>query len=170
MSDLNRPTGCDERTSDVPEWTPARGLRRAAGRGMITAVILILLLLPIAKYAPPLLNLSWLQIALGFALTWILLGVVQNAAGIVGWPCTGLGCGFALLVLAAAHVAEALFAAPSANPSSLSSIPAVAHALFYLPTFLGMIIAAMLCHRGTLGAGFLTDLLMSNPLYPPDRR
>lgn len=170
MSDLNQPTGWDDPRPEEPEWTPARGMLHAASRGMIVAVVLIFLLLPVAKYAPLVLNSLWIQFALGFGLAWVLLGVVQNASGMVGWPCTGLGCGLALLVIVVIRVAFVLFNLPTAASTIQAGAGAALSTLFCFPIFAGMIFAAVLCHNGSPGLGFLTDLLMSNPLFPGGRR
>ena len=169
MSNLNQPTGGDDPRPEEAEWTPARGMIRAAWRGGVVAIVAILLSLPVAKYAPPLLSVIWMQVALGFGLTWILLGVVQNAAGMVGWPCTAMGCGLTLLVVVAQRAAILLFAMPAGGSTVDAILGGVLSMIFGYPMFIGLIFAAVLCHRGSPGMGFLSDLLMSNPLFPGGR-
>lgn len=171
MSNLNQPSGWDEQAEEESEWTPARGLFRAAWRGGLVAIVLFLLLLPVAKYVPTMLGIIWLRVALGFALAWILSGVVQNAAGMVGWPCTALALALALLVGAATYAAMFFFSGAAASAGATPRPGAeAAYAAAFLPMFLGMAIAAGICHRGSPGMGFLSDLLMSNPLFPGSRR
>jgi len=155
------------RTSEPDEWTPQKGLVRAASWGTATALVLAALLAPVAWFVPAVLTMMLLRIVLGVALVWILLGTVQSAAGFAGWPVTALGMVLTTLVLASNHIVFALHGGPT-------KAGLVGGAMWLDPSVFGIVNAgplfavcavAVLCHRGVPG-GALTDFLMHRPGQP----
>ena len=106
------------------EWTPAAGLWRGTQRGLVAAVLLALLLIPLAGYLPLMLIIVWLRAPLAFALGWLLCGVVQRAAGMGAGRWILLGLGLAVLVLASNHVVFALHGVPACEGGYWWAFPA----------------------------------------------
>lgn len=100
---LNDPVGYDER-GDEPEWTPARGLQRAAVYGGGLALGLALLSIPILAWAPYMLVMLWMRVPVAFGLAALLFRVVHMTAGMAGPACTALALGLTAVVLALHHV------------------------------------------------------------------
>lgn len=112
MSPLNEPIDYDRRRR--PAWTPQLGLRRAAAWGGLTAVLLAVVLAPLAAKASPMVLPLWTRIPLAFGVIWVLFKVVQRAAGMVGPSCSALAVGLGALVLLSNHVIFATAGVPTA--------------------------------------------------------
>jgi len=102
---LNEPVGYEERVE--VEWSPATGLRRGLAHGLAFAVVLIVVLWPVAAGLPYLL-LPWiLRAVAAFGIAYVLFIVVQRAAGMASPMVTALVIGLTGLVLFAQHIAFA---------------------------------------------------------------
>lgn len=165
MAALNEPTGWQP--DPVPsDWSPARGLWRGAVTGMAVAVVLALVSGVVAALAPLIVINAYLRLAGAFFLTLILLTSVQRGAGMVGWSCTGLAVGQALLVLFSNHLCFAVFGVQGREQ--------VLHGWMWLSppvllvvnglAFVGVGFGAALGHRGGVFLETVVDLLMTNPL------
>jgi hypothetical protein len=160
MKTLNDPIRMSDETEDRP-WSPRLGLIRAAVWGAVAAVVLGLLLTPLAVYAPTFL-LHWLvRMVLGFGITWVMFGVVQQAAGMVGARCTALALGYAALVLVSQHVVFAICGVQTLD-GMVAGWQWLAPATLGVCNFSAGIAAggcAYLCHDGAADAGLLGWLL-----------
>jgi hypothetical protein len=161
MVALNDPIGYDEDRPEREKWTPAQGLRRGALFGLIAMVVIILLLAPVAVYAPYVL-IAWLpRSAIAFVVAWILFSVVQRAAGMAGWMVTALAVTLTLVVLLSHHVVFRIHSVPTHTgaPSGWESLhPLTLVGLNLLPLILVGFCAA-LRHRGDGGLGAVSDVL-----------
>jgi hypothetical protein len=165
MSTLNEPTDWKPEPAE-PDWTPASGLLRGAVYGLIVALGIAVLLVPVAKWAPTLLLNAYLRVALGFAVTGSLAAAVQRGAGMVGWPCTGLAVGLAVLVLVTNHVVFAICGVPTRSGLVVGWAwldPGVLFGMNLL-ALVGVGSAGALCHRGSDIVDTVVDILMQNPL------
>ena len=160
MKTLNDPVPGYEEDDD---WTPKGGLRRAIWRGTIVAVILAGLLAPAAYYVPQLLLGGILRAALGFAVAWILFGVVQRAAGMVGGRCSALSIALAVGVLLSNHIVFAIHGVPTNQGG-----PLLGWWFWFDPRVLGLYngialigVAGCAClrHSGGADAGTLVEIL-----------
>jgi hypothetical protein len=138
----------EDNPQSVPAWTPALGLMHGAAWGLVTCLVLIAILTPLAWYVP-LMVLQWLlRAAIGFGSAWILFGVIQRKAGFAGWAVTGLAVAYTLLVLFSHHVLTGLglLAPPVMIAQDLTALGAVG-------------VCAALRHTGSAGGGTLLDIL-----------
>lgn len=87
-------------TSDVADnWTPIRGLVYGVIAAVMAAIVVSVLLAPLAWFIP-VVAFHWsMRALLGFVVMWVLCGVVQGAAGFVAWPVTLIAYGGTMLVL-----------------------------------------------------------------------
>lgn len=147
------------------EWTPARGLLRALAWGILVAVLLAILLSIVAWYAPTLL-VNWLLRAfIALLVTWVLFSVIHGAAGMVGWPCTWMAIGLALLVMLSNHLVFAWNGVPTTKGTLAGPLwldPTVM-LIQNLSTLIGVVGCAALRHSGGADWQTLRDLLMFNP-------
>jgi hypothetical protein len=160
---LNEPTGWQP-AEPQPEWAPERGLRRGAIAGAALALLLIAVLVPIAMWVPYLLF-GLLRIVVGFGITWALAAAVQRSAGMVGWPCTGIAVGLALVVLVSNHVVFALCGVPTRSGYVAGWEWLSPATLFVMngPALVGVGFAAALCHSGSDILSTVIDIVMRNP-------
>ena len=110
MRTLNDPPGDEDVRAD--DWTPAIGLRRGVVYGLIAAVVLALLLEPLAHHLPYMVLILWLRGPLAFGLAWILFQVVHRAAGMEDPRCSALVLGLTTLVLLSHHLVFAVEGVP----------------------------------------------------------
>ena len=111
---LNEPLGYDERTAE-PEWSPAIGFRRAVIHGALAAIVLSLLLAPLAAYLPYM-TLPWvLRTPLAFGLAWLLFLFIERAAGYMGPALILLALLLTFAVLGSNHIVFALKGVPSSG-------------------------------------------------------
>jgi hypothetical protein len=93
------------------------------------------------------------------------MGVVQNAAGMVGWACTAMSLVLTAIVLLSTQIAAVSFAAASSGVSNGGivwlSLPDLLVPNVY--ALLGIGFAAALRHSGGAGLGALADILMQTP-------
>ena len=160
MKTLNDPVPGYEEDDD---WTPKGGLRRAIVRGTVTAAILAGALALVGYYVPELI-INWrLRAALGFVVAWILFGVVQRAAGMIGGHCSALAVGLAVAVLLSNHVVFAIHGVPTSQAT-----PFIGWRYWFAPGVLGFYNAsgllavagcALLRHSGNADARNLLDIL-----------
>jgi hypothetical protein len=171
MGTLNEPLGWQDEDDKHGDWTPAIGLRRAVVYGLITSLLLVGILSLLAWLAPAFFSALWLRVAVGFAVAWALFGVVQRAAGMVGWLCTGLAVGLAALTLILPDTLALLAGANGAAQDDLAVGEVVLLVLTYraLPSLIGILICAVLCHNGAGIGALVSDVLMRNPLWPRSR-
>ena len=171
MGTLNEPFGWQEEDEASEDWTTGH---RAAPRrrlGMITSLLLAGVLTLLAWAVPVMFAVIWLRIAAGFGVAWVLFSAVQRAAGMVGWLCTGLAVMLAFLTLL---VPDAVALCCYTGASESQEVP-LGSAIFLLltvrglPSLFGILACAALCHHGAGAGGFVTDLLMRNPLWPGSR-
>ena len=149
MVSLSDPVGYGE-DEEGPEWTPGRGLVRAAVHGAIATVLLAAVLSPAAWYVP-LLTMHWgLGAAIAFGVAWILFGVVQRAAGMVGAAVTALAIVFTLLVLISQNAIVAVHGIPTSKGviASLAWISPVGFVVSRLASFVTVAFCAALRHDG----------------------
>lgn len=102
MPITNKPTDAED-FHDSP-WSPAIGLRNAAVRGGLIALIMSVLLIPVSIYLPYM-TIPWLlraPVALGLA--WLMFRVVQDAAGMAGGPCTALALVLTFAIMLSQHL------------------------------------------------------------------
>ena len=167
------------------EWSPRKGLVRAAVWGTMTTLLVAALLAPLALYAPGLLIDLLLRTAVAFVVAWVLLGVVQRAAGMVGVHCSLLAVGLTLIVLLSHHLIFAVHGVPHVRGI------VGRHAVYYAWVFrdvltdqsglllgwgwlhpyvlanvnfvplLAIAACALLCHRGGAGPDVLLGILRS---------
>jgi hypothetical protein len=162
MKTLNDPTGSD--SSPEEEWTPETGLRRAIQSGIVAAMVLSAVLAPIA-YAVPMLLIPWyLRGVWAFGVAWILFGVVQRAAGMVGRQVRAIAIALTLVVLLSNHLIFALYGVPAGMPRSSWLFPAVLVEDF-VPVYQGVMrgfawfhpaVLALLNAAPLVGIGFAT--------------
>lgn len=144
------------------DWTPWRGIVRAALWGSVTTVALSLILSVFAWYAPGVLLAVFLRAFLALGIAWLMFGVVHRASGVTGWPLTGLAIGLSLVVLVSNHVVFAVHGVPTRTGTVIGwewLTPSVLFAVNVIP-LVAIILAAVLCHRG-VPKGALLDILMS---------
>ncbi|MBN2447756.1 MAG: hypothetical protein JXO22_13565 [Phycisphaerae bacterium] len=162
MSVLNGPTGGVDDGGD-DDWTPAIGLRRGAIGGLIGATILTFAFIGLQIILPPLFIPVWLLVAYGFLTGWILLGVIERAAGMQMWPLT-------VLTLVLVPVIWWIECTTWTSWYVVSPGGATAGILaFWLwPTTLGGAFGIALGHYGASAAD-IGDLVMHNPWNWGDR-
>jgi hypothetical protein len=107
---LNQPI--DYEPGREEEWTPTRGLIRATLRAGLVAAGLALLTAPLAIWLPYMVIIAALRAPLAFGIAWLLLKVVQSAAGMCDWRCNALAIGLTGLVLLTHHVLFAIHGTP----------------------------------------------------------
>lgn len=145
---LNDPCTTDEAPQNSA-WTPAIGMKHAVLWGVVTAALLAAVLAIPAIYAAPLImgGARWF-IALFVA--WILFAVTQRSSGMVGWPITILAVGLTLLIMFSTHVVVAVNGLPTTK--GVIQGWALLEPGFLigsnLTTPIGIIAAALFCHRG----------------------
>jgi hypothetical protein len=154
----------EDNPQSVPAWTPALGLMHGAAWGLVTCLVLIAILTPLAWYVP-LMVLQWLlRAAIGFGSAWILFGVIQRKAGFAGWAVTGLAVAYALLVLFSHHVIFAIHGIQW-HTGVLTGLGLLAPPVMIAQdlTALGAVgVCAALRHTGSAGGGTLLDILMQS--------
>src|SRR5262245_3692714 len=72
---------------DQDDWSPAAGMRRGVVHGAVAAAILAIVLVPLALWLPYVVLMWALRTPLAFGIAWLLLRVVNRAAGMVGPTC-----------------------------------------------------------------------------------
>ena len=164
---LNDPPDWEEYLAKEKEWTPAIGLRRAVLWGGLTAAILAAVAGFLSCAAPPLVIVIYYRVAFGFVTMWIIIGVVQRSAGMVGWSCTGVAVGLSLLVFLVERAVIATFAIGSFSPWDVSRIWDYPWEtmLLMLPLVGGMVGAGAICHGGNATVNDVVDVVMRNPFY-----
>jgi hypothetical protein len=110
---LNDPVGYQP-TADDDEWTPGKGLRRGAATGATAALAVGFLLGLLAFWRPLVLIPMALRLPMTLALTWLLMRVVQRAAGRVGRQCTIVAVSLVMVILLSHHVVFAVAGVPKA--------------------------------------------------------
>ncbi len=108
----NKPFGTDDEPSEE-EWTPAIGLRRGLQRGAIVAGVAALLLAPVALYIPYFLIPWLLRCAVALALTYVLMRVVCDAAGMVSRGCIAIAIALGAAVLCSQSLIFAVWGVPA---------------------------------------------------------
>ncbi|MBU0638592.1 MAG: hypothetical protein KKB50_06985 [Planctomycetes bacterium] len=162
MKTLNDPLGWDDQDDqDDEDWTPAKGMLRAAAFGVPTAVLLAGLTMLGAYYVPVLFLNMLLRTALAFAIAWILFGVVQRSAGMVGYSCTALAIVLTLLVLCSHNVVFALHGIGTVSTTTANwewLHPFALLAVNIVP-LIGVIACALMRHSGAGGDNVLAEIL-----------
>ena len=166
MKTLNDPVPIDDKNWD--EWTPHKGLIRAAIWGAVTALAIALVLGCVAYYAPHMLLRYTLRAAVAFGVAWILFSVVHHSAGMIGTRCTALVLALTLLVLLSNHMVFAINGVLTHKGVMLIGwsywfAPAVI-GVTNLSACIGAVGCAVLCHTGAADAGTLIDILNSKVL------
>ncbi len=118
MRTLNDPVPFDDVESDDLDWTPAKGMARAAVRGGVAALIVSAVLAPLVIFVPFVAFYPCTRAAMAFIVAWILFGVVQRAAGMVGMPVSALAIALAVMVLLFQHVLVTLWGITGAEGAS----------------------------------------------------
>jgi hypothetical protein len=148
MKTLNDPVPMDD--AGDPNWSPRTGLVRAAGRGAVVSLVLAVLSVPLAWYFPGFLLNLWVRMVLAFGLAWVMFGVVQRAAGMVGAPCTALAVIFTIVVLVSQHVVFALHGVPTLHGTLIGwqwlTLTALGTCNF--SATIGIWACGLLCHSG----------------------
>lgn len=98
---------------DGAEWTPWKGIRRAAPRAFALSIFLSLVTMPVAYFFPLMLTQFYLRVAFSFIATWAMLAYVERCSGTVHWACTSLAVGLVILVLISHHAVWAIHGVPS---------------------------------------------------------
>jgi hypothetical protein len=147
---LNEPLPSDDGVEPLDDWTPWKGLRRAAVHGAIASVLAAALLGVIARYAPLVLLNVWIRLATGFFVTWTLFAVIHRAAGMVVYPCTAMAAAYALLVLFSQNAVLALHGVPGKDGVVAGWIWLDPGALIAVNCLglIGVGIGIALCHEG----------------------
>lgn len=144
----------------VIEWTPGRGLRRAILLGGFWSIVAAALLAVIAWFAPALLFNALLRAFVAFGVAWLLFGIVQSAAGMVGGWCSFIAGTFSLAVMVSNHFVWAIHGAPIGDTGETL----VGFAEWFNPAALlvlnlwsaiGIGACALICHNGQPGPGIL---------------
>jgi hypothetical protein len=104
---LDKPVGWDERKED--DWTPARGYVEGLVHGLLGAVVLALVLWPLAACLPYMVLIWWLRSALAFGLTYVMLCIAQRGAGMVNNGVSAVAVSLAALVLLSHHAVFAYY-------------------------------------------------------------
>ncbi|MCP4250540.1 MAG: hypothetical protein GY778_26145 [bacterium] len=144
------------------DWTPARGLARAAIRGMIVAIVLAAVTGLVAYCLPFLVFNFWLRAALGFVLALIMFATVQNAAGMVGPRCTALAVGLTLLVLLSHHGVAAVHGMGTTNEVLIGWgfwLDPVVLGSYNISALIGVVFCAVLSHSAGASLDTLTDIV-----------
>jgi hypothetical protein len=106
VDDLDAPPATDD-------WTPAKGMLRGASYGGIAALVIIILLAPLALWLPYFLIPGILRGAWAFGITWLLLKIVERASGMVGPLNTLVVVHLTVLILLSHHLIFALHGVPA---------------------------------------------------------
>ena len=167
MALLNDPPGWDEYLAKEKAWTPAIGMRRGALWGGLAAAILAAVAGFLSYKAPLLAIIIYYRVAFGFVAMWIIIGIVQRSAGMVGWPCTGAAVGLSLLVFLVERAVIATFASGSFSPWGVTLIwdQPLETMLLMLPMVGGMAGAGAVCHGGNATVNDVVDIVMRNPYW-----
>lgn len=103
---LNEPVGYEPGAAD--DWTPEKGLARAALHTGAAALLIGVVLGVLAIAAPPIVIMSGVRTPLAFVLVWLLAMVAERAAGMSGGVCTLLATGLTAALLLSHHVVWAV--------------------------------------------------------------
>ncbi|MCP3903529.1 MAG: hypothetical protein GY715_07815 [Planctomycetes bacterium] len=152
------------------DWTPLRGLVRAAIAGSLAAFVLSAISFCVIAVAPTLFFYAILRVTIALIVTWILFGVVHNAAGMVGAACSVLAVILVTTVMLSHHAAWSVFGAP------LSGEPELVRgwAFWFSPGVLiganlfaaiGVGFGTVLCHSGVPGPD-VTGYVAKLPWWP----
>ncbi len=147
-------------TEAATEWTPGRGLRRAIMLGALWSIVLAALLAVIAWLAPIILLNAVVRAFVAFGIAWLLFGVVQDAAGMVGGWCTFIAVALSLATMVSNHLVWAIHGGPIDECGetiiglSVWFHPA-ALILVNLASAIGIGACALMCHHGQPGPGVL---------------
>ncbi|MGD8453349.1 MAG: hypothetical protein PVJ57_16170 [Phycisphaerae bacterium] len=136
-----------ERSHAPPdEWTPLRGLCRAALRGLVLAGLLALPLAFLARTLPHLLILLAPRTMLAFGILWLLRRRVHRDAGMEEWRCSLLAACLAGLVLVSNHVVFALHGVAPSPPGNYAFAFPMGPLGDVVPCTNGLLIGAMWLH------------------------
>lgn len=162
---LNDPCPTDD-APDISTWTPAIGMKHAALRGVVTALLIAAALAFPATYVAPLVmgGARWF---IALIVAWILFAVTQRASGMVGWPITSLAIGLTLLVLLSTNIVVAVNGLPTTKGVLQGWVLLGPGFLLWsnLTTPIGIIAAALFCHRGATLENIL-DILNQRHWFP----
>lgn len=170
MCMLNDPVGYDEADKNDWRWTPARGLLRAAAYGTFSSAVLVAVLAPLAWFLPLFLMNWFLRGAVAFGIAWILFGVIQRRAGMVGWPITAMVIGLTSIVLVLHHVIFAIQGLPVffflwRSPVVWETLTEQGwfslgtFVVINMSSFIAVAFCSALCHFGRPGAGTFVSFL-----------
>lgn len=148
-------------SNDTHRWTPTTGLRRATVWGGLATCAWIAILAVPAWYVPTVL-MDWLiRLALAFAITWSLFGVVHRAAGMAGTSCTAIVVACTAIVLFSQHLVFAMHGVTTqqgevsgwawCTPETLLLINGI--------PVIGVAFAVILCHEGGAVLRTVVDIL-----------
>lgn len=165
MRTLNDPVEYDN--GPHADWTPTRGLVRGVIWGSVAALVITVLSAPIAIFAPHVLIIWLPRTAIAFAVAWILFGVVQRAAGMVGVPITAMVIGLTLLVLASHHFMFAVYGVPTTRGLSTGWewVGPVTLLFVNIGPLVGIAACTALRHSGGADSSVLADILMRCPYW-----
>ena len=130
--------------------------------GLVVAIVLTLILAPIARYAPFLLTSALLRVAFAFLITWLLFSVVHEAAGMAGPLTTAIVICLSLVVMLSHHVVWAIWGVPGVEGTVIGwstwfhPVVLFVHSVFW---GIGMIGCWALCRRGVPGADLFSHVL-----------
>lgn len=161
MPITNRPSDADD-YRDVP-WTPAIGLRNAALRGGLVALLLAGLLVPASIYLPYM-TIPWLlRGPLTVGIAWLMFKVVQDAAGMAGPACTALALALTAGVLVSQHLVFAACGVLDLGSTDWWSFPAGVLRLL-IPPDGGLLIGSGWLHAYVVAAVNLPPLIVAGSL------
>lgn len=162
VSPVDEPADLDQ-ANRHDDWTPAKGLVRGSVRGSLVALVLVSLLASVAWYVPHVLLNPWVRGSLAFFIAWVLFGVVQRAAGMVGAHCSAIAIGLALLVMLSHHVVFAIHGVATGDGIAIGWewFHPWALTLVNLTAMVGIAMCTLMRHRGEGGARWLAEILGS---------
>jgi hypothetical protein len=130
--------------------------------GLAAAVVISLALLPIAVFAPILLLHPILRAAFTVVVTFVVFGVVQSAAGMIGSPITAIAAFYSALAMLSNHVVWAFCGAPvgASGQIIVGSYWFTWDALGLLSLFVAipLIFCTAICRDGVPGSDFFSYL------------
>jgi hypothetical protein len=153
------------KASTDDSWTPGRGLLKGSIWTLSVAVALGAGFFVLTYYIPALAR-SWvLNIAWGFFASWALFAVMHRTAGMVSSLCTlvVISCSVVAFVGKYLGFLGHLSASEEAAGSMWSLLSVPDFFLANLFNWVGVVIAAVLCHSGESVLLDVADRLMSNP-------
>jgi hypothetical protein len=133
------------------EWTWIKGLGRALQWTIVATTILAAIMGVMAAYLPHFVLNFWLRWVIAFFVGWILFAVVHRAAGMAGGVCTAIVLVAAAAVFMTQHFVFAECGVTLTSGKIVSGevwLEPATIASVNVSTFLGLVIATMLCHDG----------------------